>query len=231
MTERIPYLLAVVAIGWGVTFGLRALPFLLFVGRDRALPQWVERLGCIISPVIIGGLIVYSYSGLDWRTPWPYLAGVLTVGLQLWKRNPLVSIVAGTVVYMCLLNSGCMTTRTIELDAQHPAVSVKTSGGVYFGDERVPLSEVPEILEDAGIPKDRTIHILIDGEVRDLTEARQLMGVLALSGYRRPVLVTKRHAASEAVDPARRGTTGAQRPSRQAPQPVRKVIRYKGAQQ
>jgi branched-subunit amino acid transport protein AzlD len=102
MTDEIAYMLCVVSACFAVNYGLRALPFLLFAGRDRELPQWVERFGSLLSPVIIAVLVVYSYSGLEWRTAWPYLAGAVTVGLQLWKRNPLASIVAGTVLYMAL---------------------------------------------------------------------------------------------------------------------------------
>jgi branched-subunit amino acid transport protein AzlD len=106
MASEIVYMLGIVAVGFLVNFGLRALPFILFAGRNRTSPTWVTGLGHFISPVIIGGLIVYSYSGLEWKTPWPYLAGVLTVALHLWKGNSLASIVAGTVAYMCLLKCG-----------------------------------------------------------------------------------------------------------------------------
>ena len=106
MTDEISYMLCVVAACFAVNYGLRALPFLLFAGRDRELPRWVERFGSFLSPVIIAVLVVYSYSGLEWKTAWPYLAGAVTVGLQLWKRNPLASIVTGTVLYMALLACG-----------------------------------------------------------------------------------------------------------------------------
>ena len=42
---------------------------------------------------------------------------------------------------------GCTTHRTLERDAQHPAVSVTTLG-VKFGDELVKPEVVPEILTD-----------------------------------------------------------------------------------
>ena len=190
------YMLAVVAAGFAINYGLRALPFLLFAGRDRKLPPWVERFGNFVSPVIIAGLIVYSYSGLEWRTVYPYLAGALTIGLQVWKRNPLLSIVAGTLLYMVFLNCcGCTTQRTLELDAQHPSILVSMQG-VLFGNRYVKPAEVPEILEDYDIPHDRVIHILLDNDVKDLRPARFLMACLAKSGYTRPVLVTKRHAES-----------------------------------
>ena len=105
-TETIIYLLGIVATAWAVTFALRALPFVIFAGRRRPLPRWVERFGDLVSPVIIAGLIVYSYSGMEWWTAWPYLAGALTVGLQLWKGNALASIIAGTALYMSLLAFG-----------------------------------------------------------------------------------------------------------------------------
>ena len=196
MGDEILYMLGIVGVGFLVNYALRALPFLLFSGKHRELPPWVDRLGKVISPVIIGCLIVYSYSGSAWRTPWPYLAGAVTVALQVWKRNPLVSIVAGTVVYMLLLNCcGCASSRTLELDANHPAVSV-TTAGVKFGDEPVKPEEVAEILEDHDVPHDRVIHILLDPNVKNLMPARTLMGLLSRAGYTRSVLVTAEHGTS-----------------------------------
>ena len=104
MADEVLYMLGVVAVGFVVNFGLRALPFALFAGRKCELPTWVKGLGSIVSPVIICGLIIYSYSGLEWRQSSPYIAGMLTIALQLWHRNSLLSIVAGTIAYMCLIN-------------------------------------------------------------------------------------------------------------------------------
>ena len=197
MKTEILYMLGVVAVGFAVNYALRALPFLLFGGRDRAIPQWIDRLSGFISPVIIAGLIVYSYSGSAWRTPWPYLAGVVTVALQLWKRNPLVSIVAGTAVYMLLLNCcGCATQRQVHsLDAKNPELRM-TSSGVYMGEERIAPEDVLDALEDAEIPKDRAIHILLDRDMKDLRAPRVLMALLSRGGYTRSVLVTSEHGAS-----------------------------------
>ena len=104
MADEILYMTGIVAAGFVVNFGLRALPFILFGGKDRTIPAWIDRVSGFISPVIIAALIVYSFAGLAWRTPWPYIAGAMAVALQLWKRNPLLSIIAGTVIYMLLLN-------------------------------------------------------------------------------------------------------------------------------
>ena len=121
---------------------------------------------------------------------------------------------------------GCATHRTLELDAQHPAVSVCTLG-VKFGDELVKPEEVPGILEDYDVPHDRVIHILLDPEVKDLLPARTLMGYLSRAGYTRPVLVTRRHAESENLGkPKKPSVTTASSAAKPAP---RRVIRYKGA--
>lgn len=98
---------------------------------------------------------------------------------------------------LVLLACGCATTqRTIELDAQNPSLEVRADG-IYLGRDRVEIKEVPGILEEAGIPTDRTIYIGVDEKaMRDLSQARTLMGYLAMRGYSRSVLVTKRHADS-----------------------------------
>lgn len=222
MGAEVLYMLVIIAAGFAVNYTLRALPFILFAGRDRALPGWVTKLGAIISPVIIGGLIIYSFATLKQadgssacRTYWPFAAGILTVVLQLWRRNALASIVAGTVVYMLLLNCGCAT-RQVSFDAQNPAVAV-TAAGVRFGEETVRPEEVPGLLAGLDVPRDRVIHILIGSDVREGTaqfaDAKHVMGALVKAGYKRPILVRERTATSAAVGkrkPAPKGTPAAQ---------------------
>lgn len=102
-SERTIYLAAATITGWAVTYALRALPFLIFSRKSRPLPKWVEKAGEYISPAIIASLIIYSYSSLEWRSAAPYLAGAITLAFQLWRRNALLSITAGTALYMLLL--------------------------------------------------------------------------------------------------------------------------------
>lgn len=222
MTERVLYMAGVVIVGWSVTVGLRALPFLLFAGKNRELPKWVERFGMIVSPLIIAGLIFYSYAGLEWRTIWPYLAGALTIGLQLAFRNPLVAIVAGTALYMCALNCGCTTTPSVHLDMRDPSIHY-SDRGIKMNDTSVSPVEVVGILKDNEVPTDRVIHIRVEPDTRDLTGARTLLGILAAGGYTRPVLVTERH--SESYNTGKRKSP---EPTNAANEP--KKIRYKKAQ-
>ena len=139
-------------------------------------------------------------------------------------KSGLLAIVACAALLCC---AGCATRRTLELDAQHPAISVCTLG-VKFGNELVNPEEVAEILADYDVPHDRVIHILLEPEVKDLRPARYLMATLSRAGYTRPVLVTKRHAESENLGkpkkPSVTVTSSAARPAAR-----RRVIRYKGA--
>nr|WP_122012732.1 branched-chain amino acid transporter permease [Maliibacterium massiliense] len=89
-----------------VTFATRALPFLLFPGNKKT-PAAVAYLGKVLPYAIIGMLIVYCLKDvrLD-AAPFglPELIAIaVVVGLHVWKRNTLLSIGAGTVLYMVLV--------------------------------------------------------------------------------------------------------------------------------
>ena len=82
-----------------VTAGLRFLPFLIF-GENRKTPGMIAYLGKVLPFAIMGMLVVYC------RAPFgiPEAVGCATVaGLHIWKRNTLLSIGAGTVIYMLLI--------------------------------------------------------------------------------------------------------------------------------
>lgn len=204
MMNEVLYMTGVVGVVFLVNYGLRVMPFLLFAGKDRPIPRWIEHMSLYLSPIIVIGLTFYAYSGLAWRTPWPYLAGVVTIAVQLWKRNPLASIAAGTVVYMCLLTTGCASRPPLVLDSEDPSVSVSTLG-VKIGDNLVKPQEVVRALRDSDIPPTRVVHILLEPDVRDMKPVRQFMNYLRANGYTRAILVTKRHAESHAVEKPRKG--------------------------
>ena len=82
----------------------RFLPFLAF---RKQTPPYVSYLGRVPPPAIIGMLVVYCLKDI---TPavHPFgipelIAAACTAGLQAWRRNSLVSILAGTVIYMVLI--------------------------------------------------------------------------------------------------------------------------------
>lgn len=99
-----PVLGAVAAMA-AVTLLCRATPFLFFMRRRP--PALVDYLQVYIPPMIMTVLVLGSYKSLDLRLP-PYglpeiVAGLAVAGLHLWKRNTLLSIFAGTALYMVLI--------------------------------------------------------------------------------------------------------------------------------
>ena len=106
------YLLFLTVVTAGVTFLLRALPFLFF-GTGKRPPKLVLSLGNVLSPAAIAMLVVYCFACyVRDRPPVDHmyglaeiLAAIEVVSLQLWKRNPLLSILGGTAVYMLLVQT------------------------------------------------------------------------------------------------------------------------------
>ncbi len=98
-------LLTVAAIALG-TMLTRFLPFLLFpAGRET--PRYVQYLGKVLAPAVFGLLVVYCLKDvtlLSGSHGLPELIAIaLVVGLHLWKRQLLLSVAAGTVAYMLLV--------------------------------------------------------------------------------------------------------------------------------
>lgn len=96
-------IIAVVAL---VTAATRFLPFLIF-GENRKIPPIIEYLGKVLPYAIMGMLVVYCMKDVSFLSaPFgiPELLGCGAVALlHLWKRNSLLSIGAGTVFYMVLV--------------------------------------------------------------------------------------------------------------------------------
>ncbi len=88
-----------------VSAALRFFPSLVFRGKET--PKSIIYLGDVLPYAIMGMLLVYCLKAtpiLASPHGLPELIAVLvTVLLQLWKRNSLLSMVVGTIVYMLLL--------------------------------------------------------------------------------------------------------------------------------
>lgn len=89
-----------------VTAALRFAPFLIF-GSGKKTPAIITYLGKVLPFAIIGMLVVYCMKDVSFLAPpygLPQLLGCLIVAaLHVWKRNSLLSIGVGTVVYMLML--------------------------------------------------------------------------------------------------------------------------------
>lgn len=97
---------AVIAVIVLVTIGLRFLTFLIF-GENRKTPPLIAHLGQVLPFAIMGMLVVYCLKDMTLTAaPFgiPEIIGCIVVaGLHIWKRNTLLSIGAGTVCYMLLV--------------------------------------------------------------------------------------------------------------------------------
>lgn len=98
------YLLAALAVIFAVTFALRALPF-AFLAPLRG-SELLKYLGAHMPAGLMVILTVYALTGLESGTGAVGAAAVAlaaTIGMHLWRAQPLLSILGGTVVYSVLL--------------------------------------------------------------------------------------------------------------------------------
>ena len=96
----------IVLVCAGVTLALRAMPFLFFGGKN-GVPKKIASLGALLPPAIMAALVVYCLKGVPFGTftdgAKQLVAAVAVVALHLWKRSTLLSIGAGTALYMILI--------------------------------------------------------------------------------------------------------------------------------
>lgn len=92
------WLIVIVAI---ITLLTRLLPFLVFKNQTNA---FIEYLGDVLPYAIMAMLVVYCLKGVDLISGNHGICeiiGVISViGLHLLKRNTLLSIFGGTIIYM-----------------------------------------------------------------------------------------------------------------------------------
>lgn len=93
-------IIAALVLGTVIT---RFLPFLLFPAGKKT-PRYVEYLGKTLPYATIGLLVVYCLKGISIGTAPHGLPELLAVAaivlLHRWKSNSLLSIGAGTAIYM-----------------------------------------------------------------------------------------------------------------------------------
>ena len=89
-----------------MTMLTRFLPFLIFGGKRRT-PSFVTHLGKVLPCAIMGMLVIYCMKDISFISA-PYgfpeiISCIIVALLHIWKRNSLLSIGAGTVCYMLLV--------------------------------------------------------------------------------------------------------------------------------
>lgn len=104
VTQSVITIAAVVA----GTMLTRFIPFLVFPERKQT-PKSIEYLGTILPFAMTGLLVVYSLKDTV-LTAWPYgipqaIAVILVVIVHRWKHNMMLSLAAGTIAYMILIQT------------------------------------------------------------------------------------------------------------------------------
>ncbi|MCQ2401824.1 MAG: AzlD domain-containing protein [Lachnospiraceae bacterium] len=94
----------IIAVCGACTFLERALPFIIFRGRE--IPKVIKYLGKVLPMAIMATLIAYCLRGADFKVPvnWmpQIIAALVTAGLHIWKKNAMLSIFLGTACCMVL---------------------------------------------------------------------------------------------------------------------------------
>ncbi len=110
MNPQTVTIIAVIAVTASVTILLRAFPFLLF-STGRKCPPVITYIGKVLSPAAIAMLVIYClcsefrdrpFSKAGYGLP-ELTASAIVIALHWWKKNPLLSIISGTAVYMLMV--------------------------------------------------------------------------------------------------------------------------------
>ncbi len=95
----------IVAVAAAITLMLRGLPFIIFNGENT--PKFVLYLGKYLPSAVIGMLVVYCLKDANFLSaPFalPEIIAIVAVAvIHLIKRNTLLSVAGGTVLYMLLV--------------------------------------------------------------------------------------------------------------------------------
>lgn len=99
--------LAIIVVCALCTILERALPFLIFRGRE--VPEIIRYLGGVLPMAIMATLVIYCLKEISFTSIagfLPQLIGcAVTAALHFWRRNSMLSIFGGTAVYMFLIQT------------------------------------------------------------------------------------------------------------------------------
>ena len=90
------------------TMTTRFLPFAVFP-PNRETPEFLQYLSVVLPSAIIGFLVVYCFKNVSFISGShgiPEIISMLFITLlHLWKKNTLLSIAGGTIMYMVLVQT------------------------------------------------------------------------------------------------------------------------------
>lgn len=84
----------------------RFLPFIIFPA-GKPTPKFIKYLGEVLPPAVFGMLVIYCVKGVDLLSGSHGIPELISIAavvlLHLWKRQMLLSIAGGTILYMLLV--------------------------------------------------------------------------------------------------------------------------------
>ncbi|BES71526.1 branched-chain amino acid transporter permease [Marinobacter nanhaiticus D15-8W] len=103
--DSLVYLLAFTAVATAATFATRVIPF-VFLSRHSDHPL-ILHLGRYLPAAVMSLLVViFLLRSGHWSAPVfgadALVPSLVVVALHLWRRNALLSIIAGTACYMAI---------------------------------------------------------------------------------------------------------------------------------
>ena len=107
MTDHRHAMIVIAVMGLAV-LATRIVPVLIF-GRGEKVPEFILYLGRVVPYTAMGLLIVYCLRDMPLLEA-PYglpeiISLAVVTGTYLWKRNTILRVVTGTVLYMFLVQS------------------------------------------------------------------------------------------------------------------------------
>ena len=104
--NEINYLLAAMLVMTVATYITRLTPFLLFSKcQESSLFNYISKS---TPPMVMTILVIYMLKDVEYLTfeiVYTFIALLVTAGLHIYKRNALLSIVSGTIVYMSFVQT------------------------------------------------------------------------------------------------------------------------------
>ncbi|SFL74476.1 branched-chain amino acid transporter permease [Pelosinus propionicus] len=92
-----------------VVLGTMITRFLTFAAfpTDRPTPKYVQFLGTVLPSAVLGLLVIYCFKNVKFYSgshgvP-ELMASAVVALLHVWKKNMLLSIAGGTILYMVLV--------------------------------------------------------------------------------------------------------------------------------
>lgn len=102
LTEQ---LITILAVSLG-TMTMRFLPYLIFPA-GKPTPKFIQYLGKVLPGAVFGMLVIYclkDVSVISGTFGIPELIAIaVVVALHLWKKQMILSMAGGTIVYMLLV--------------------------------------------------------------------------------------------------------------------------------